>query len=91
MPLTGSSSTLIVTQMPERDEPITVTAALELEAGVTNEVSAVARLCPRSSFALLSGPNNFSPQLFETNAISVTLPGCTHHNDPGWIEVEIVR
>ena len=91
MPQTGSSSTLIVTRMPEQDEPITVTAALELEAGVTNEVSAEARLCPRHVFSVDSCTTNFSPQLGETANISLTLPGCSHANDPGWLEVEIVR
>ena len=91
MPQTGSSSTLIVTRMPEQDEPITVTAALELEAGVTNEASSEVRLCPRHVFSVDSCTTNFAPQLGETANLSLTLTGCSHANDPGWLEVEIVR
>jgi hypothetical protein len=34
---------------------------------------------------------NFSPHLGETNVVSVTLPGCRHGNEPGWLECEVMR
>ncbi len=90
-PLTGDSSSLFVGSIPDGDEPIIITAEVELDELFSAVDTAEVRLCRHEGFSLDSYTSNFSPQLGETNVISVTLPGCVHQNDPGWLEIEVMR
>ncbi len=90
-PLTGATSSLVVGSIPDGDEPIIITAEVELDEMFSAVETAEVRLCRHEGFSLDSYTSNFSPQLGETNVISVTIPGCVHQNDPGWLEIEVMR
>jgi len=90
-PGTGFSSYLTVTSIPSGDDPIVVTASVVFDETFTTNRTALVTPCPRHVFSLDSCTENFAPQLGSNAVFSVTLPGCSHQNDAGWLEAEIVR
>ncbi len=88
---TGFSSSLTVTAIPPNDEPIIVTATVQLDENFSITRTASVNRCPRHAFSLDSCTANFAPLPGSNAGFSVTLPGCTHQNEPGWLEAEIVR
>ncbi len=88
---TGFSSSLTVTAIPPNDEPIIVTATVQLDERFAIIRTAPVNRCPQHTFSLDSCTANFAPLPGSNAVFSVTLPGCTHQNEPGWLEAEIVR
>jgi hypothetical protein len=89
-PTNGPSSALTVT-VPEGNGPILVTASVRFDADFATNRTATVWHCPRHDFSLDSCTANFAPLPGSSAVFSVTLPGCRHGNEPGWLEAEMVR
>ncbi len=91
-PETGLEAWLTIQRLPESPtDKISVVTTAELDALTRIAITNLVDPCPRNTFDVTLSTNNFSPHLFETNWISVTLPGCACQNDPGWLEIEVMR
>ncbi len=90
-PETGFSSSLTVTTIPPNDGPIIVSATVKLDETLSMTRNATINRCSQHGFSLNSFTVNFAPLPGSNAVFSVTLPGCTHQNDLGWLEAEIVR
>ena len=90
-PTSGLASTFSASSLPPDDGKATVSLTVDIGHGIHLAAYATVEPCPRHGFLLESFTSNFSLQLGETNTVSVTLPGCTHYNDHGWLEAEIRR
>ena len=70
---------------------MTVLTTLALDAGSRVVVTSIVEQCLQKVFTASLSTNIFSPHLGETLGVGVTLPGCKHVQNPGWLEIEVVR
>ncbi len=91
-PDSGSESWLTVTRLPaSQDEKMSVVTTAELDSQSHVAITSIVEQCSQRMFSASFSTDNFSPQLGETLGIGVTLPGCIHEINPGWLEIEVVR
>ncbi len=91
-PDSGLESDLTVEQLPVfSTEKITVVTTAELDSETCIEVTTSVEKCYQQEFSARLSTDNFSPHLFETNWISVDVPGCEHIPPLGWLEIEVER
>ena len=90
-PDSGMGSWLTVTRVPGDEEEMTVVTATELDSVSRVAVTSIVEKCSPLIFSASLSTDNFSPHLFETLGIDVTIPGCGHFSSPGWLEIEVVR
>ena len=75
-PSSGFESWLTVSQLPVfQDEKMTVVMTAEQDGETHVAVTSIVEKCSQQVFSVSLSTANFSPQLGETNVISVTLPG----------------
>jgi hypothetical protein len=87
----GHRSHLRLRRMPSGDDKrVPVVAAIKLDEESEAKIRAHVNPCSRREFNFACG-DNFSPHLREEFYINVTMPGCGHYNDGGWVEAEIMR
>ena len=87
----GHKSQLLLKSLPSGDDKrVPVVAEIKLDEESEAKIRAHVNPCSRREFNFACG-DNFSPHLRESLSINVTMPGCGHHNDGGWVEAEIMR
>ena len=90
-PDSGMESWLTVARLPETGENLTVVTTAKLDSESRVAVTSIVTKCDSRIFSFSLSTNNFSPHLGETLGVEVTIPGCGHTRDPGWLEIEVVR
>ncbi|MGI5869852.1 MAG: hypothetical protein ACOX9C_10480, partial [Kiritimatiellia bacterium] len=90
-PDSGVESWLTVARLPGHGEDMTVVTTAELDSVSRVAVTSIVGKCISRVFSACLSTNNFSPHLYETNCVTVVLPGCGHTPNPGWLEIEVVR
>jgi hypothetical protein len=90
-PDSGTESWLTVARLPDSGENLTVVTTAKLDSESRVAVTSIVTKCDSRIFSFSLSTNNVSPHLGETLGVQVTIPGCGHTRDPGWLEIEVVR
>ena len=87
----GHRSHLRLKRLPSGDDKrVPLVATIKLDEESEAKIRAHVNPCSRREFSFVCA-DNFSPHLRESLSINVTMPGCGHYNDGGWVEAEIMR